>query len=140
MNAQRAFATVVCLVAIADLGLAQRRVDPFNMYERVLAIVPLTGSGTLADPKRPMYAPPPNQISPTARAGVILGYTHVLSDDGKFALVEYVARDKSAFSAILADTSIQVWLKGRDSRAAAITAFQQHKANFDFSNFGVRLP
>ena len=70
------------------------------MYERVLAIVPLIGAGTLDDPIRPEYAPAPSAINPTSRTG-ILGYIHVLSDDGKSALVEYVARDRSAFNAIL---------------------------------------
>jgi len=78
-------------------------------------------------------------MSPTSRTG-ILGYIHVLSDDGKSALVEYVARDRSAFNAILADTTIQAWLKGRDNISAALAAFQQRKANFDFSRFGVRMP
>jgi hypothetical protein len=139
MNARRALRVVVCLFAATCLGVAQQRVSPLNMYERVLAIVPLIGKGTAQDPIRPLYAPVPSFTSPPSRTG-ILGYTHVLSDDGKFALVEFVARDRSAFSAILADTTIKVWLKGRDNRADAIAAFQQHKANFDFSHFGVRLP
>jgi hypothetical protein len=109
------------------------------MYERVLAIVPVIGAGTLEDPVRPEYAPAPATMSPTSRTG-ILGYIHVLSDDGKSALVEYVARDRSAFNAILADTTIQAWLKGRDNISAALAAFQQRKANFDFSRFGVRMP
>jgi len=139
MNARRALVAVVCLIASASIASAQQRVSPLNMYERVLAIVPVTGTGTVQDPVLPTYAPVPSPTSAPSLTG-ILAYTHVLSDDGKFALVEFVARDRSAFSAILADTTIQVWLKGRDSRAAAIAAFQKHKANFDFSHFGVRIP
>jgi len=139
MNARRALIVSVCLFAATCLGSAQQRVSPLNMYERVLAIVPLIGAGTLDDPIRPEYAPAPSAINPTSRTG-ILGYIHVLSDDGKSALVEYVARDRSAFNAILADTTIQAWLKGRDSLSAALAAFQQRKANFDFSRFGVRMP
>jgi hypothetical protein len=139
MNARRALAVVVCLFASACVGSAQQRVNPVNMYERVLAIVPLIGSGTVEDPIRPEYAPAPSALSPSTRTGII-GYTHVLSDDGKFALVEFVARDRSAFSTLLADTSIQAWLKGRDNLSAALAAFQQHKANFNFSHFGVRMP
>src|SRR5579871_184225 len=103
MNAPRAAALLVFLLTAAGTIRAQPRVDPRNMYERVLAIVPLAGAGTTANPQRPMYAPLPTAIDPASRTG-ILGYTYVLSDDGKFALVEYVARDRSAFSAILADT------------------------------------
>ncbi len=109
------------------------------MYERVLAIVPLVGTGTAADPQRPMYAPVGSAIGPTSRTG-ILGYTYVLSDDGKFALVEYVARDRSAFGAILADTTIQKFIKGVDQRSTIETAFKALKKNFDFDHFGVRMP
>src|SRR5437868_13223219 len=62
---------------------AQHRVDPHNLYERLYAIVPIIGKGTLDDPKRPMYAPAPSQQNPTSRTG-ILGFTHVVSDDGRF--------------------------------------------------------
>jgi len=129
----------VCLLTATGLVSAQPRVDPRNMYERVLAIVPLTGKGTADDPQRPMYAPLPNAVSPTSRTG-ILGYMYVLSDDGKFALVEYVARDRSAFSAILADTTIQTFIKGVNPRSDIETAFKALKKNFDFNHFGVRMP
>lgn len=103
MNAHRAAALVVCLLTAAGFVSGQPRVDPRNMYERVLAIVPLVGAGTAADPQRPKHAPLPNAVDPTSRTG-ILGYMYVLSDDGKFALVEYVARDRSAFATILEDS------------------------------------
>jgi len=45
------------LLALAAVVPAQRRVDPRNTYFRVICIVPLTGQGTQADPKRPAYAP-----------------------------------------------------------------------------------
>jgi hypothetical protein len=38
-------------------------VSPGNMYHRVYAVVPLVGSGTKADPKRPMLVPPPSQVA-----------------------------------------------------------------------------
>jgi hypothetical protein len=109
------------------------------MYERVMAIVPVIGTGTAADPKRPLYAPAPHTASPTSRTG-ILGFTYVLSDDGRFALVEFVARDRSAFATMLADSSVQAFLKGRDQQAAIIAAFSKLKKNFDIDHFGVRLP
>lgn len=62
------------------------------------------------------------------------------SDDGKFALVEFVVRDKSVFQNILADSTIQAFLKGRDTRQAAEAAFQKLKPGFSIANFGVRLP
>src|ERR1700682_2224433 len=103
---------VVCLVCKA---LGQRSVDPRNLYERLLCVVPMTGSGSWVDPKRPMYAPSPAQMNPASRTGII-GFTHVLSDDGQSALVEFVARDAKAFDHILADTSIKSFSKGKDKR------------------------
>ena len=47
------------LLALTLVVCAQRRVDPKNSYNRVIAVVPLTGSGTPVDPKRPKYAPWP---------------------------------------------------------------------------------
>src|SRR6202171_4499997 len=102
----------LCLVCSA---LAQRSVDPRNLHERLYCIVPMTGKGTWADPKRPMYAPSPAQMNPASRTGII-GFTHVVSDDGQSALVEFVARDAKAFDHILADTSIKSFSKGKDKR------------------------
>lgn len=120
---------------------AQLRVDARNIYERVMAVVPLTGTGTFDDPKRPMYAPSPAQIqTATATRTGILAFTYVLSDDGNVALVEFVARNRAAFQAILADPTIKSFLKGRDSFQAVQTEFLKHKANFNFAQFGVRMP
>jgi hypothetical protein len=67
----------------------------------VVAVVPMVGAGTFQDPWRPMYASVPGQINAAARTG-ILGYAQVLSDDGNFALVEFVSAQQSAFKDILA--------------------------------------
>lgn len=118
---------------------AQQRVSSFNMYERVWAIVPMTGGGTLDDPARPMYAPAPKEMNPATGTG-ILAFTFVTSDNGKFALVEFVARDQTAFQQILSDTTITAFLKGRDKRADAEAAFAKYKKNFNFTTFGAVLP
>jgi hypothetical protein len=65
---------------------------------------------------------------------------HVPSDDGKFALVEYVARDIAAFQAIMGDTSLTVFVKGRDSKAAIEAALQKYKKSFSLDTFGVVIP
>ena len=126
---------VLCLVCNA---LGQRSVDPRNLHERLLCVVPMTGAGTWADPKRPLYAPSPAQMSPTSRTGII-GYTHVLSDDGQSALVEFVARDPSAFDHILADKRITTFRKGKDKREDIEAEFRKHKKDFSFDHFGMRL-
>jgi hypothetical protein len=129
------------LCAAGSQLTAQPRVDARNMYERVMAVVPMIGSGTFADPKRPKYAPSPAELQTAhaTRQG-ILGFAHVASDDGQFALVEFVARDRSAFQAILADTTVKSFLKGRDKREDVEAEFLKHKKDFDFAHFGVRMP
>ena len=41
---------LLALIFVCALAPAQRRVDSRNLYERVLAVVPMVGSGTPADP------------------------------------------------------------------------------------------
>jgi hypothetical protein len=139
----RKFSPAVLLLSFLCTDLrAQPRVDARNMYERVMAVVPvMVGQGTFDDPKRPMYAPSPAQIqtATTTRQG-ILAFTYVMSDDGTLALVEFVARDRSAFQAILADPTVKSFLKGRDKREDAEAEFLLHKKNFNFAHFGVRMP
>jgi hypothetical protein len=139
MNALRAVAPVVCLLASFSAAIAQPRVDWRNKYERVLAIVPMIGQGTATDPRRPNYVP---AFTAAATPGNMpfLGFAVAMSDDGNSALVEFVATSQSAFQTILADTSIRTFLKGRDTRQAAETAFQSYKKNFSIANFGVRIP
>lgn len=61
----------------------------------------MVGKGTPTDPLRPQYAPwPPAPAS--ARNGII-SFSHEISDDGRFALVEFVAMDPNAFAPILND-------------------------------------
>jgi hypothetical protein len=139
MNALRAAVPVVCLLASIATAFAQPRVDPLNRYERVLVIVPIVGQGTAADPRRPKYMPVLSDQAPPQPTG-FLGFASMPSDDGNFALVEFVARDLAAFQTILADTTIQTFLKGRDSRQAAEAAFQKYKKGFSIAGFGVRVP
>jgi len=133
-------AVLVCLVAAGIPLFAQQRVDPRNTYEQVLAVVPMVGSGNSTDdPIRPLYAPRPSAMNPTSREGV-LAYTSVLSDDGRLALVEFVAADRSAFKDILGDPAIKAFLKGRDKAEDVLAEFRKHKKDFDFAHFGVRMP
>ena len=120
---------------------AQHRVDPRNTHERLYAIVGMQGAGTLKDPRRPMYAPSPSEMDLMDGTGII-AYSFQVSDDGKFALVEFVARSRSAFQPILAskEPGVQSFLKSQVSQAAVETQFKLLKKDFDFANFGVRLP
>jgi hypothetical protein len=104
-------------------------------YHRVMAIVPLTGSGTSSDPQRPMFAPTPS-ATPAGHMGII-AYQHLLSDDGTLSLVEFVAVDRSAFAALFASTDprVQYFEVGKSTQAQILAAFQQKKASFSFTTF-----
>ena len=84
----------------------------------------------------------PRPDEPASRTGII-GFTYVLSDDGQFALVEFVARDAKAFDNILADVSlnldinVKAFRKGKDKREDIEAEFRKHKKDFSFEHFGV---
>ena len=120
---------------------AQRRVDPRNTHERILSIVPLIGKGTYEDPVRPMFAPLPSEMDPQKGTGII-AFAFQVSDDGKFALVEFVARTRDAFQHIQASklAGVQTFVKSQDSQAAIEAQFKLLKKDFDISKFGVRMP
>jgi len=133
-------------LVLASAVYAQRKVDPRNTHQRIIVIVPYVGTGTAADPKRPQYAPLPlstaqaaAQAAAQSRTGII-GYTHIASDDGRFAIVEYVARDQAAFQAILNDKSVLVFVKGKDKPADIEKALQSFKKGFSLSTFGAVMP
>ena len=137
MPVLKAVGVIASLYFVSGISFAQPKVVPANRYERVIAIVPYIGAGTRSDPKRPMYAPGPHQISPTNRTGII-GFTHVASDDGHFALVEFTARNRAALLPILNDKSIQSFLKGRDKRENIEAALKKFKKDFDWDKFAGR--
>ena len=124
------------LLMLALAASAQHSVDPRNTYHRVICVVPLVGSGTAADPRRPLYAPTPGAASPDG----IVGFTQVPTDDGKSAIVEFVARKRSALQAILSDTTITTYEKGTLSGSAIEAALQKLKQGFTLVQFEVVMP
>ncbi len=133
--------------------VAQHRVDPQNRYQRVLAIVPMVGSGTPDDPVRPDYAPlpPPATVSSATSAMTsavtpapegIIAFSYQLSDDGKFALVEFVARSRDVFKTLLADTrpGVKAFIKGQAQRTDIQAAFQTLKKGFILDSLATVVP
>jgi hypothetical protein len=112
---------------------AKRPVNPGHINERILAIVPMVGQGTLTDPRRPAYVPVPNSRAESGPdlAGII-GFRMVLSDDGRFALVEFVALERSAFADLLADRrpEVRVFEKGRVRREDIEVEFRKLRKDF----------
>ncbi len=145
----------VILLTLAVAG-AQHRVDLGSSHERIVLVVPMVGTGTWADPKRPMFAPVASQIG-RDKSG-ILAYYHEPSDDGKLAIVVLVAQDRSAFKTILASAkanpSIQVFDRKTITPAAAApglpasagtlqaatNALTAVRKDFDWKRFAVRVP
>jgi hypothetical protein len=126
------------LLLAAVLSADDHRVDPRNTYNRVLYVVPIVGAGTSADPRRPQYAPWPP--APAGSRTAIIAFSHQISDDGRFALVEFLARDRKAFTAIFADKSIKVFEKGKDKKDDIERELKKFKKDFDLSTFGTMHP
>lgn len=115
----------------------------------------MTGVGTYEDPRRPMYAPtgplhvpqmalvdgaqPGSNDTQPLRKG-ILGFSYVISDDGQFALAEFVAADRTAFKEILRDPNVKGFIVGKTPRANIEAEFRKYKAdvNLDFLGEGLK--
>jgi hypothetical protein len=125
---------------------AQHKVQMHNMYERLYLVVPMIGSGTAEDPRRPMYVPPPagpgtDGTAQPADSGII-AFAFQESDDGESAVVELVARDPSAFKPILEDREprVKIFRKGKDKKDDIETEFRKHIKDFDLDSLVVNVP
>lgn len=117
--------------------LSARRLTPETAFTRVYCVVPFVGAGTFADPKRPMFAPaPPTTAAALDRTGII-AYQYQTSDDGNYALVEFVAVSRSGLAPILSSTlpNVVFFLRGNATTQQIETEFQKYKKNFTFSKF-----
>jgi hypothetical protein len=111
---------LIGVLALASFVCAQRRVDPRNTYHRIICVVPFEGSGTATDPTRPKYAPWPVSQDPTG----IIGFYFEPTDDGKSAVVEFIAQNRAALQTVLNDKTIQAFEKGVASQASIDAAIQ----------------
>jgi hypothetical protein len=130
------------LCASVWLLAAQPRTDARHTHERLLCIVGLTGKGTLEDPVRPLFAPKPGEVDLKNGTGII-AWSYQLSDDGKYALAEFVARAPRAFDPIRKSNALnvmKVFEKGKARREEVEAEFKRYKKDFDLEKFGVRLP
>jgi hypothetical protein len=150
---------LACSACVSLFG--QQPVDPGLTYHRVWAVTPLVGSGTAADPRRPLFVP----AQPAAardRTGV-LAYSMQLSDDGHLALVEFVFQSPEAFQKVLANQAaamalnvaaaapgpgpsalqtalqaaipgLQMFERGKATQSDVLAEFQKHKKGFSFAN------
>ena len=123
---------LLAIIAIPSLLLAQaqfRKVDPQLTHERIIAIVPMVDAGTAKNPKHPLYSD---------LAGLI-GFTAEISDDGRYALVEFVAKESKSFIP-LANSGHRQGRKDSPNKDAILEEFQRYKRNFQPERFGLAIP
>jgi hypothetical protein len=111
----------LALLLLFSPSYSQQRVNPRNTHERLLCVVSMVGSGTADDPRRPMFAPlPPGPYEKRTLDGII-AFAYQESDDGRYALVEFVARDRAAFKPVLDEADrradVKAFVKGKANRA-----------------------
>ena len=125
--------TLLCVLT-ASL-YSQQKIDSGFLHHRIWATVPMIGAGTAADPRRPMFTPKPGNMS-AARDG-ILAMQYELSDDGKTALVEFVAANRLAFNEILGSAvpGLKVFERGKHKQAEVEAEFRRYKKGFRFDTF-----
>jgi hypothetical protein len=101
----------------------------------------MVGSGTIDDPKRPMFAPARHDIATAVanhQAPAILQSHFVMADDGVTAIVEFVAPSRTALKPILAAATaggIKVYDPAHTSVAAVNAALQKIKNGFNLYQF-----
>lgn len=130
---------------------AQDRVSPEFLNHRVWAVVPLIGTGTKEDPRRPMFVPSPaeRRAASAARAKdgkdktkppAFLGYSMQVSDDGRSALVEFVLSDQQAAKEIMESRApgVKAFERGNARKEEVEDEFKKHKRNFKMESFGGR--
>lgn len=127
--------TATTVSAAASRVIAPRHVDAGFMYQRVYARVPMIGTGTGTDPRRPMFAPVLG-ASAVAHSG-ILSFQMQLSDDGQYALCEFVGATLKDLNTIISSTdpNVKVFIRGKDSPADILAEFQKYSKNFTFQWF-----
>ncbi|MBX6326481.1 MAG: hypothetical protein IRY93_10640 [Chthoniobacterales bacterium] len=101
----------------------------------------MIGAGTPQDPRRPLHTPADEaQLQQLdRRQAKMLGFSYIVSDDGQYALVEFVASDRSAFAELLADPTIKKFEKGRAKREDIEREFRRYRRQFNLSDFGASV-
>jgi hypothetical protein len=137
------FAILLLCVLVVPI-VAQQRVSPGHQHERIRCVVPMVGSGTYDDPRRPAFVSPQadhsaESLNPSDESNGkahLLSYSYLLSDDGQFALVEFVALDKSAFNDIKAQAvrqGFRVFEDGKQRNSEILREFRKYKKDYDFN-------
>ena len=125
------------------LGVWSRESARAASPERVICVVPLTGSGTLADPRRPLFVSmgqlseedPDN--SKHALSSERIAFHSILTDDGQHAILEFVAPPRALRKEILAadPTTVRVFEQNKISAPVLQEELRKYKKDFDLKSF-----
>ena len=136
---------IAALLSFASTAFAQQQhhqVDMRNTYRRIYVVLPMIpGKGTAADPRRPMFAPPPPAPGTAPSRSGIIAFHYQLSDDKQFALVEFVAQNRAAFAPILTSNlpNLIVFEKGKHKKEDIEKELRKYKKDFDIRQLGVNV-
>lgn len=150
---KRVSGLIIAILELVGPLSGQQPVPLDQRYERIYCVVPIVGKGTWEDPKRPMFAPSRLEraaqrlaergtTEPGKPLARILGYRYQVSDDGRFALVEFRANHALAFDEIMAHRSpdVKIFRIGAAKRQEIEGEFRRHKRDFDWDSFLGRIP
>jgi hypothetical protein len=123
----RIFIGLTMMLCLAGaVAQAQGPGVPHAGMERMIVVTPMIGAGTLADPRRPLGMPPEG-----LPAGVE-SLSYVLSDDGKFAIVQVVSRKRLSLTTLAA--AVAALPQGRD-----VATFAPHLHSRDVVERALKL-
>lgn len=135
--------SLALLLILVNTLFAQNRVSPEMMYHRVWAVVPLIGNGTRDDPRRPMFVPSRGEQADRAKTGDrsgVIGFSMQVSDDGKFALVEFVGATPADLQHIVNSKApgVKAFERGVAKKEDIEAEFKKYKAGFTLSSLSGR--
>ena len=70
----------------------------------------------------------------------ITGFFFQPSDDGKFAVVEFVSRNRGAFQILFNDKTIKIFEEDKQSKASIEAAVKPFRKDFDLGKFAMVMP
>jgi len=134
---------IALFLLLMNTLFAQNRVSPEMMYHRVWAVVPLIGSGKPDDPKRPMFVPSRAEQMAKAKIGDrsgVMAFSMQVSDDGNFALVEFVGASPAELKFIVNSqaSGVKAFERGVATKAQIEAEFQKYKTGFTLDSLAGR--
>jgi hypothetical protein len=129
MQIRSVFGLMALSCSVSGVVLAQPHVDSRNVGERMIVVVPIVGSGTYDDPKRPLFVPA--SMAEMVNGTSLHAFQWEPSDDGRFAIVEFATRDRATLDAVAAEPRVvKSFQKGIHKRNDIERELQKYKKDF----------